>query len=406
VTALRLTALVAVMAGHARGEDQPVDTPAELAKKLALETRPGGYVHFDTRRFLGDSDANEMSVRRLRFRLDGSAAKHFRYRTLIDFAGSRVVVNDAWAEAAILPELQIRAGKDKSQFGLERLQSATQLTFIERAYPTQLAPNRDIGVWLRGDLGKGLVHYAAGIVDGVADNAVVEGESDNEVEYNLHLLVSPFARHAHLGDLAIGAATTFGRTRGTPSNPGITNVRSVGQALIARFASGMDAASTAVADGYRTRYTAHGYYYRGPIGLLAEYVRDREPVLLGDSHRLLEHTAWQVASSVALTPGDRPAYASIRPRRPLDPQKGAWGAVELAARYTELRLDRDAFDAGIMKPATSVERARESTLGANWYFNDYLRLQLDYSFTRFTSVDPAMRPPDEHLIATRLQASI
>jgi phosphate-selective porin OprO/OprP len=152
--------------------------------------------------------------------------------------------------------------------------------------------------------------------------------------------------------------------------------------------------------------TAHGYYYRGPVGVLAEYVHAREPVRLMSSHELLKHSAWQIAASAALTPGDQPTAKSIKPKKPLDPQKGTWGAVEVAGRYSELRLDPDAFAAGIAKAATSVERAREFTIGGNWYFNEYLKLQLDYSFTSFTSHDEAIEFPGEHLIATRIQASI
>ena len=107
-----------------------------------------------------------------------------------------------------------------------------------------------------------------------------------------------------------------------------------------------------------------------------------------------------------MTPGDKPTYRSIKPKKALDPEKGTWGAVEIAGRYTELRFDPDAFEAGIVKASNSVERAREFTLGCNWYFNEYLKLQLNYSLTKFESHDPASAFPDEHVIATRLQASI
>jgi phosphate-selective porin OprO/OprP len=388
------------------------DSPKEDKKdkdhkdKLPLEVKVGGYAQFDARRFLNESKAHELTIRRLRFKLDGSASKYFKFRTLIDFAGSKVVVDDAWLEAVVRPELSIRAGKDKSQFGIERLQSATQLTFVERAYPTQLAPNRDIGVWLRGDIEKGLLHYAFGAVDGVANSAVIEGETDDVLEFNAHLLVSPFAKNKQLGDLGLGAATTFGRTKGTILNTGLTNIRSAGQTTIVKFATGTDLPATAVADGYRTRWTAHGYYYRGPIGVLAEYVRDREPVQFAHSHELLLNDAWQIAASAALTPGDRPTYKSIKPKHAFDPEKGTYGAVELAARYSGVRFDSGAFSAGITKAATSFERANELTIGANWYLNEYLKLQLDYSFTSFTSNDATVDPPAEHLLATRFQVSI
>src|SRR6185295_14130518 len=109
------------------------------------------------------------------------------------------------------------------------------------------------------------------------------GETDDELEYNAHLLVSPFKAWKRHGDLAIGGATTFGRATGTAANPGLTPLRSAGQATIARYATGTDDATTARVDGYRNRLAVHAYYFGGPIGVLAEYIRDRQKVVyLGD----------------------------------------------------------------------------------------------------------------------------
>jgi phosphate-selective porin OprO/OprP len=373
-----------------------------------LELKPGGYIQSDARMFANDSGAREITIRRLRFKLDGTAYKIFRFRTLIDFAGSKVVVDDAWGELALRPELALRFGKDKGQLGIERLQSASQLTFIERSYPTQLAPNRDIGVALRGELARGVVHYSIAAVDGVADNAVIEGETDDELEYNAHLLVSPFkaAASKKYGDLAIGGAATFGRAIGTAANPGLTPLRSAGQATIAKYATGADDATTARVEGYRNRLAVHAYYFGGPIGALAEYVRDRQKVAFLGDHTDLTHQAWQIAASVAVTPGDRPTYKGLQPTRPFDPDRGTWGALELAARYAELRFDPAAFDAGISSRTSSIERARAATLGVNWYFNEFLKLQLDYEATVFRGGAMTGDRPTEHLIATRLQASI
>jgi phosphate-selective porin OprO/OprP len=384
----------------------PAPQPGHKGPKVPLELKPGGYVQVDGRRLLNGTETHDILIRRLRARLDGKAGKHFAFGTLVDVASSKVVVNDAWIEGIVAPELQIRAGKGKAQFGLERLQSDSQLTMIERTYPTALSPDRDIGVWLRGDIARGLVHYAFGIVDGVANNAILEAETDNELEYNAHVLVSPFATRKDLGDLAIGGATTFGRTEGTLTNSGLTSVRSAGQLTIVKFpTSATDPAANAVADGYRMRFTVHGYYYRGPGGVLAEYVRDNEPVELANSHTPLHNNAWQVSGMLAVTPGDRPSFKSIKPEHPFDPSKGTYGAVELTARYSQIKLDLAAFDAKILKPATSVQSAREATVGVNWYFNEYVRLQINYSLTTFDSANSTL-PPSQHLIAVRFQASI
>jgi phosphate-selective porin OprO/OprP len=394
----------------------PAETPSGIAVSAKLpgkgggklELKPGGYAQSDARTFVGDGGgARDITIRRLRFKVDGSAYKLFNFRTLIDFAGSKVVVDDAWAEIALRPELVLRFGKDKGQFGIERLQSASQLAFIERSFPTQISPNRDIGIAARGDLAK-VVHYSIAAVDGVADNAVLEGDTDDELEYNAHLLVAPFKRGlARYGDLAVGGAATFGRSFGTAANPGLTNLRSGGQAVIVKYAAGMDDATTARVAGWRYRLAAHGYYYGGPVGVLAEYVRNEQTATVMGNGARLAHRAWQLATSVALTPGDRPTYRGLKPKQPFDPAAGTWGAFELAARYAELRIDPETFDKGFASRNSSVERARAFTLGANWYFNEYLKLQLDYEGTLFQGGAPdGADRPTEHVIATRFQASI
>ena len=377
---------------------------AEPARRIELA--PGGYLHVDARRTLTEDELHDMTIRRLRFRLDGSAGPSFRFRTLLDFAGSKLTLLDAWGEVVLAPELQLRAGKDKSQFGIERLQSATQMVFVERAFPSSLAPNRDIGVWVRGDLAGRKVHYAIGIVDGVADNAVLEGETDGVLEYNAHVLISPFASHPALGDLAVGGATTFGPTHGSLTAPGLTSIRSAAQATIVKYTTGADSAATAVADGYRTRLAAHGYYYRGPAGVLVEYVRDHEPVSLLGVHTSVDDHAWQVAGSLALTPGDHPSYKGIRPVHPFDPSKSHYGAVELGVRFSRLSIDDASAEAGITSAASSAQTAREFTLGANWYLSEVVKLQLDYALTQLTPFAGGAERPSEHVLATRLQAAI
>ena len=386
------------------GIEKQVDAPRKLPK---LDLKPGGYLQVDGRRFIeNNTGAHDATIRRLRFKLDGTASKLVGFRTLIDFAGSKVQVLDAWTEIRFVPWLQLRAGKDKAQFGLERLQSAANLTFVERAYPTQLSPNRDIGAWLRGDIEGGFVHYAVGVVGGVANNAILEAETDDVLEYNVHVLAKPFTRAAKLGELAVGGATTFGRNKGTQTSTGLTNVKTPGQLDFFKYTTGMTSDTTARTDGWRTRWTAHGYYYGGPVGVLAEYVRDREPVTFGGREQALTHQAWQVATSVAVTPGDKPSYKGLKPKQVFDIDKNTWGAVELTGRYSELRIDEDTFGLGMASAAASAQRARSFTLGVNWYLSEIVKLQTNYEHTTFEGGTVDGDRATEHLVVSRLQASI
>ena len=55
--------------------------------------------------------------------------------------------------------------------------------------------------------------------------------------------------------------------------------------------------------------------------------------------------------------------------------------MELAVRYSQLRLDSAAFRLGFADPKVSASRANSLTLGLNWYLNAALKLQLNYERT-------------------------
>ena len=56
----------------------------------------------------------------------------------------------------------------------------------------------------------------------------------------------------------------------------------------------------------------------------------------------LDNESWQAAVSYVLT-GENASYRSVSPAQSFDLTKGTWGAFEVAARYSELNVDKDAF---------------------------------------------------------------
>ena len=81
------------------------------------------------------------------------------------------------------PAATVRLGKIKGPVGLERLQSGGAITFAERAFPTELAPNRDIGVQLQGDVFDNRLNYTLGVYNGTADGRdSPTSDADNEPE--------------------------------------------------------------------------------------------------------------------------------------------------------------------------------------------------------------------------------
>ena len=108
----------------------------------AFDIRFRGYAHFDGRYFTEEDDSNTDTFifRRVRPIVEGTLGNVVDFRIMPDFANSTLVLQDAYLNLKYFPLANLQAGKFKGPFGLERLQSATAMTFVERALPTQLVP--------------------------------------------------------------------------------------------------------------------------------------------------------------------------------------------------------------------------------------------------------------------------
>jgi phosphate-selective porin OprO/OprP len=367
-------------------------------RKWVLKLR--GYAQADSRWYGGDEDnavADAFVMRRVRPIFEGTLAEWIDFRIMPDFANSSLVLQDAYANLRPFGALaQLQAGKFKAPFGLERLQSGAALHFIERGLPTQIAPNRDLGVQLWGDWRGGLLTYQLAVMNGVTDGGSTETDNNDGKEIVGRLFAKPFQETTFepLQNLGIGAAFTWGHQTGTPSD-----YRTAGQQRFFRWAANTEL------DSDRWRAGPQLYWSWGPFGLLGEYSFSDSTVQRGGVEADVDVHAWQLASTYVLT-GENASFNGVLPREPFSPGSGGFGAIELAARYGELSVDDDAFDLGFASASSSAEEAREATGGVNWYLNRWLKFQLNYSRTWFDGGASNGQDRDtEHFVATRLQFS-
>lgn len=176
----QIVGIVLAVATGAAGADELSDLRERLEAQgfriqsadAANVARLRGVLHFDGRYFPDDvtsATADTWLLRRVRPTLEGTLNGIFDYRFTPDFAGGRSIILDAFLAARIKPWAVVTAGKFKVPVGLERLVAATDLRFIERALPTSLVPNRDLGLQLGGEISGGLVSYSVGYFNGVSD---------------------------------------------------------------------------------------------------------------------------------------------------------------------------------------------------------------------------------------------
>jgi phosphate-selective porin OprO and OprP len=334
-----------------------------------------GYAQVDNRTFIdgGTKGDDELLGRRLRPILTVQASKDFSFRLMPDFAGSSTRVFDAHFDYRYSDPLQFRIGKFKPPVGLERLQSAADTFFAERGHPNNLAPSRDYGVMVYGELIPE-IEYQVGVFNGNADLANSDGDDDNH---------------------KVGGS--FGKRGGTTSATLLPEYRTPGQAVFFRYTT------NTFATGDLTRIYPQAYYYYNNWGVLAEYAITAQDVQLTTNRASLRHQAWQVVGSYVLTGEDVDFKGSVKPARNFEPAKGGWGAFELVARVGETDIDNDTFPT-FSSLTTSASRARSYGTGINWYLNENVKLVSNFELTTFDggaagSADRA----DEKVVISRAQ---
>ncbi len=409
---------VAVLKRRVDVKDEEASKPAPLIgagpdgfflssadKKWVLKIR--GYYQADGRFFPNDGDntlSDTFLFRRIRPIFEGTLDGWIDFRVMPDFAGSNLVVQDVYTNLHPYgPLAQVQVGKFKAPFGLERLQSATAITFMERSLPTNLVPNRDIGVQLWGDWNNGLLTYQLAAMNGVTDGSSADTDNNDAKDVVARVFAHPFQETniEALQGLGLGFALSWGHETGTPAN-----YKTAGQNTFFAWGSGVSL------DDDRLRISPQFNYYWGPFGLQGEYVLSQNKLVrTGGREDEADIQAWQLTASWVLT-GENASYYGVTPREPFSPHNGGIGAFEIAARVGQLWVPDAVFDKGYANPFTSARKANEAAIGVNWYVNRWLKLVLDYDQTWFdggargsSNGNPLADRNTEHFVGTRLQFS-
>ena len=402
----------------------------------ALQTADGSSsIHFhgnlavDGRYFSNGapSSADTFLLRQVRPYIDGTIDKIFDYRLVPDFGNGKTIILDAYVDGRFEPWFAVQAGKFKGPVGLERLQFSVYNRFVELGLPSDLVPNRDLGVQIAGDVAGGLFSYAVGGFDGTTDGASTDASPDPDVDNDYghldwegRIFARPFAKtdNYFLKGFGVGIAGTDANTTGTPgsaaagtlaavaSNALLATYRTPGQQVFFSYRAGT---TPAFADGERIRWSPQFYYYVGRFGLLGEYVDSKQDVGRQGSSGLvhtdsLNTTAWQLSAAVFLT-GEDESYYGFTPKSPFQVGGPGWGAFELAVRIHELNIDKDAFAGGsasFADPSASARQARALGVGLNWWLNQNLRWMFDFEHTQFEGgAKNGADRPDEQALLTR-----
>lgn len=337
---------------------------------------------------------NTFTIRKARPALSGRVAKYFDFKITPDFGSGNAVLLDAYFDVRFSPKIRVRSGKDKTPVGYELLQGDPYLLFPERSLASSLVPNRDVGFQVLGEISPRF-SYAGGIFNGVPDgtSSTTDVDSSDAKDLAGRVVWQPFRSSTMppgaLNSLGFQIGGSVGSQTGT-----LPSFRtSAGQTYFS-YAAGTAAA------GDRSRITPAAFYYYRSFGGFVEYVRSVQQVSRAGSDDDITNQGWGIAGSYVLT-GESTSERGVRPRHVFDPSAGHWGALQVAARYSQLAVDPLAFSRSFAA-ATASRKASAFTVAANWYPTAFIKYYATFERTQF---DAGAARPAENIILVRAQVA-
>jgi phosphate-selective porin OprO/OprP len=213
--------------------------------------------------------------------------------------------------------------------------------------------------------------------------------------------------YSWLEGLGLGVAGSVGN----PNKQALKNMATpLGRSKYLDYTSIKTGFATPTSDGVTSRIYPQAYWFSGPFGAIGEYVVSSQHLASKKGGKGVDvkqdNTAWQILASYVVT-GEDNTFNGVKPIRNFDPLKGNWGALQLAARWSELDVDDATFT--VIDPSKSATKARAWTIGANWYLNSNALIRADYENVSFdggsgTAKNITSRP-NEQIFATRFQLS-
>jgi phosphate-selective porin OprO/OprP len=366
----------------------------------AFQLRLRGYAQAGARFYLADEEElgnDAMLLRRVRPSLQAKLHDDFEVRIQLELA-SRIELLDAYVAWRPVDAFGLRAGKMKTPVSFERLQSPTGTVFLERAFPSSVAPNRDLGLLAFGEVAGGVVSYEAGVFNGTPDGANSESNPSDSFDLVARMWLEPGASSgiAALAGLGFGGAVTWGDQRGTAEATDLSGYRTAGGRRFFRFASDGTAEGSTLADGTRTRVAGALAYLFGGFGLLGEYVHAAHEVSRGAEQGMVSVDTWAATARYVL--GGDASWEAVSPRSAVG--AGGMGALELKARVEQLSI-AEAIDT--FAGASNAESATSVSGGLTWWLNRSARVLVDYHNSTFSGPADADAIAPEHALLTSVQ---
>ena len=348
--------------------------------------QPFGRFHFDGSWYNQDKSkmGDGFQVRRARLGMTGKMFGDWMYKVEADFGrdtgNGKVGLKEAWIKYMGWPQTELSAGNVPVPFGLEQYTSDNFITFIERALPSPVfAPERLMGgtaTYYTPNWGISAGGYGAS-VDTVAPFAsgstAGTPEGDQQFVATMRGTWEPISEKGELVHLGLGFLYNNPSDQfisfSTKPESNVTGVKFLSTGTIANVDHFFEI-DPEIALVYGPA-SFQGEYFWTPISRTQPSGTTSSPSV--------DISGWYGQFSYFLTGESRNYNYKLARFDRVTPfhnvgHDGGWGAVELAARISNLNLDDGShFQFG---------DETDYTLGLNWYMNPNIRFMANYIWVR------------------------
>jgi len=343
---------------------------------------------------------NTFYVREAFISVDGTIFKNFGFKLNGDFTppqtqtvaavpanvSTGAIIEEGWVEWKQLKEFRLQFGSFKQPLSMETTDSPRFAALIQRSPMARFMPNFDLGAKAYGSFADTALTYELALTNGRShlSNTGRDNPDDNDgKEYAGRLTTAPFVsdKESFLKGLRLGVYGSFAHIG---QNAGINPVGWPGNiATNELVVTYMALALPASGRFYGDRYRVGGEltYAMGPFNLRGELMsrHDEYVIPANDKNGLLETIGYYAEASYVITGEERTPNARIVPLHPFNLNDGGWGAVEVAARYGTVNIDRHTVaDVFGVNMAANSNRVSDLTLGVNWWMIPNAKICMDY----------------------------
>lgn len=347
---------------------------SKVRETIASKTEISGVLMLDYSNFdgvyrnnLDDDNESDSEIRRARINLKHRLNKDWQAKLQISFDedDNSAEIGDAYVRYKGLKGIDLTFGQMKEPFGLERLASLNDTTFLERSMASNaFAPGRNKGITVDGS------REAFSWSFGAYDIDAVEGNAD-PYAFTGRLCWAPLRTETQTIHLGIA-----GSWRDLDEDEFEVNERAEVHSADKVVSSGEIATDTLRLFGLEAAWVV------GPLSIQSEYMSaDLQAV---DASEDAVFDGYYFQTSYFLT-GESRRYkdGNFKKIKPLA-SSGAW---ELAARYSVLNT----------RESSEGAKGETTTLGVNYYFDDHVKVMANLLHSEVSDED------DGNALSLRLQ---